>query len=87
MVCANGDFADDYHIISSEVNTEMLRRLVYATLGEQTFPTDVEFKVFNNYTLSITSTQAISIFIASLTVLPALTLIVGFVVIFRRRRK
>ena len=87
MVCAGGDFADDYHIISSSVNTEMLRRLVYATLGEQAFPTDVEFKVFNNYTLAITQTQAIAIFVASLTILPALTLIVGFVVIFRRKRK
>lgn len=87
MVCAGGDFADDYHIISSSVNTEMLRRLVYATLGEQAFPTDVEFKVFNNYKLAITQTQAIAIFVASLTILPALTLIVGFVVIFRRKRK
>ncbi len=87
MVCAGGDFADDQHIISSTVNTEILRRLVYATLGDQIFPTDVDFKVFNNYTLNITQTQSISIFVASLTILPALTLIVGFVVIFRRKRK
>lgn len=87
MVCAGGDFADDDHIVNCSANTEILRSLIRATTTQQIYPTDVEFKVFNNYDLDINSTEAISVFVVSMTVIPAICLIIGFIVIFRRKRR
>ncbi|MBQ8545681.1 MAG: Gldg family protein [Clostridia bacterium] len=87
MVCAGGDFADDDHIVNCSVNTQILRSLIRATTSQQIYPTDVEFKVFNSYDLDINSSESISIFVSSMTILPAISLIIGFIVIFRRKRR
>ena len=87
MVCASGDFADDSHILSSPANTQILRSLVRSTTSSQIYPTDVNFKVFNDYSLNITYTESFVIFFACLTVLPVLSLATGLVIIIRRKRR
>ena len=87
MICASGDFADDSHILRSAANTQILRSLIRSTLGAQTYPTDVEFKVFNNYDLNITSTEKVAVFAVCISVLPLIALATGAVIIIRRRHR
>ena len=87
MICASGDFADDSHILRSSANTQILRSLIRSTTTAQTYPTDVEFKVFNNYDLNITSTEKVVAFAICIAVLPVLALVTGAVIIIRRRHR
>ncbi len=87
VVCASGDFADDSHIISAPTNTKILRSLVRSTTTKQIYPTDVEFKVFNNYDLDITTSESVAVLFVTMTLIPAIALITGFIVIFRRKRR
>lgn len=87
MICSSGDFADDSHILRSSANTQILRSLIRSTTTAQTYPTDVEFKVFNNYDLNITSTEKVVAFAICIAVLPVLALVTGAVIIIRRRHR
>lgn len=88
LVCASGSFVNDNHLVATtNSNQDFVRHLVAATTRSQIYSTNVEFKVFNNYDLTITSNQQTTVLVISMTVLPAISLIVGFVVIYRRKRR
>ncbi len=88
LVCSSGSFASDSNIIApTNSNDSFMRYLVAATTSEQIYATDVEFKVFNNYDLTITSNQAIIVLVLSMTILPIASIITGFIVIRRRKQR
>lgn len=88
LVSANGSFVNDSHLVSTtNSNAKFIRTLIAATTSDQIYATDVEFKVFNNYDLSITNNQQIIVLVLSMTVLPIIIGVVGFVVIYRRKRR
>ena len=88
LVCTSGSFVDDSHIIDTQnSNQKVMRALIAATSRAQIFSSNVEFKVFNSYALTITTGEATTIFILSMTLLPLAAIIIGFVVIYRRKRR
>ena len=88
LVCTTGSFIDDSHLIATtNSNQSFIRHIIAATTGEEIFSTNVDFKVFNDYSLTITRKEAVTVFITSITVLPILISVIGFVVIFRRKRR
>ena len=88
LVCTSGSFVDDIHIIDTQnSNQKVMRALIAATSRAQIFSSNVEFKVFNSYALTITTGEATTIFILSMTLLPLAAIIIGFVVIYRRKRR
>jgi hypothetical protein len=72
---------------SGNTNSKILRSLITATTGVQTYSTNINFKVFNNYALDIPKNTATVFMVLSLVLLPLITGVVGFVVIFRRKRR
>lgn len=88
LVCTSGNFVNDATLVSTQnSNQKIIRSIFAATSRAQIFSTNVEFKVFNDYSLTVTSGQATTIFILSMTVLPIISLAVGFIVIYRRKRR
>ncbi len=87
MVASSGFATQLSNEGSANTNTKIIRSLITATTGVQTYSTSIEFKMFNDYALDISASQALTFMILSVTVLPILVLVVGFVIIFRRKRR
>ena len=87
MVSSSGftDMLTD--VTSANVNTRVIRSLIHATTGVQTYSTNLEFKVFNSYSLDITPRESTTFFIISLTVLPIIIGVTGLIIIIRRKRR
>ena len=87
MVSSSGftDMLTD--VTSANVNTKVIRSLIHATTGVQTYSTNLEFKVFNSYSLDITPRESTTFFIISLTVLPIIIGVTGLIIIIRRKRR
>ncbi len=88
LVVASGGFSDQLlSELNINTNSRMLRSLLPTLTSIEIHAIDIEFKVFNNYALDITPTQATTFMILSVVVLPLIACGVGFVVIFRRKRR
>lgn len=72
---------------SANTNTNLMRALIRPMTGVQIYSTSIDMKVFNSYTLDITGNQAITFFIISIFVLPAICAGVGAFIIIRRKRR
>ena len=88
LVCTSGSFVDNDHIVDTRnSNEKIVTALIAATTDAQIYSTNVEFKTFNDYSLTITGSQKITVLVLSMTVIPLISLIAGFVVIYRRKRR
>ena len=88
LVCTSGSFvSDDFMVATTNSNQTVIRALFAAVSGAQIYSTNVDFKVFNDYSLAVTTTQSVTILVILMTVLPLASLITGFVVIYRRKRR
>ena len=87
VVSASSEFASDAYMTNSMYpNEDILMGLIHST-AQVTVPVDLDFKTFANYKLDITSSQATGVFIALVTILPLITVVVGVVVIVRRKHR
>ena len=88
LVVASGGFSDGL-LTETNINTnsKVLRALFPTVTQVNIYATDIDFKVFNNYALDISGAQQITFLIISIVVLPLIAGAVGFVVIFRRKRR
>lgn len=87
VVATSGFTSHLTSVESGNTNSKILRSLITATTGVQTYSTNINFKVFNNYALDIPKNTATVFMVLSLVLLPLITSVVGFVVIFRRKRR
>lgn len=87
VVCPSAEFASDAYLTSGAYpNSNMILSLIHSTTAYQT-PVNVNIKAFENYNLDITDAQARSAMICLVTILPALTVACGLVVVIRRKRR
>ena len=88
LVCTSGSFvSDDFMVATTNSNQTIIRALFAAVSGAQIYSTNVDFKVFNDYSLSVTTTESIVTLVVLMALLPLASLITGFVVIYRRKRR
>ena len=87
VVSASGYTSQLTSVESGNTNSKILRSLITATTGVQTYSTNINFKVFNDYALDISRGTATTFMVLSLVLLPLTVAVLGFVVIFRRKRR
>lgn len=87
LVCPSSDFAsNEYLSTTTAPNKNMILSLIQSTSSVQT-PVNLDYKTFMSYELEITDRQAQSATILLATILPALIVISGVVVIVRRKHR
>ena len=87
LVCSSG-FTSQLTTASGAIaNSKIMRSLIAATTPVQIYSTNIEFKIFNDYALDISVGQASTFLILSVLVMPLIIGAVGFVIIFRRKRR
>ena len=87
LVCSSGFTSQLTSANGGVANSKIMRSLINSTTAVQIYSTNIEFKVFNDYALDITPRQATTFLIFSVLVIPVIVGAVGFVVIFRRKRR
>lgn len=87
VVCPSSGFASNELLTSTaSPNRNMILSLIQSTSNVQT-PVNLDFKAFMSYELDITDSQAQTATILLATILPALIVIGGVVVIVRRKHR
>lgn len=87
VVAPNTSFAgDDYMSNVIYPNEDIVMALIHSTTAVNV-PVDLDFKTFANYQLDITSSQASTVFICLVTIMPALVVAIGIFVIVRRKHR
>ena len=87
VVCPSSEFASTAYLgESSYPNRKMIMSLIQATSTMQT-PVNIDYKTFMDYDLDITDRQAQTATALLATVIPALAIICGVVIIVRRKNR
>lgn len=87
LVCPSSDFASNEYLSSTSApNKNMILSLIQSTSSVQT-PVNLEYKTFMTYELDITDRQAQSATILLATVVPALVVLCGVVIMVRRKHR
>lgn len=87
MVCPSVEFVSDEYLSNSMyANEDILLALIHSTTAAKV-PVDLDFKEFANYQLDISSSQATTVFVCLITILPALAIGTGVVIIVRRKHR
>jgi len=87
MVCPSINFASDEYLSNSMyANEDILLALIHSTTSANV-PVDLDFKEFANYQLDISSSQATTVFVCLITILPILVIGTGIVIIVRRKHR
>lgn len=87
VVCASGSFVDDKYMTNSMYpNEEIMLSLIHSTTAADV-PVNLDFKTFENYQLDISSSQASTVFVCLVTIMPLLTVAIGVVITVRRKNR
>jgi hypothetical protein len=87
VVCPSSDFASNEYLTSTSApNKNMILSLIQSTSSVQT-PVNLEYKTFMTYELDITDRQAQSATVLLATIVPALVVLCGVVIMVRRKHK
>lgn len=87
VVCPSAEFVSDTYLSNTMyANSDVMLGLVHSTTAANV-PVDLDFKEFANYQLDISSSQATTVFICLVTIMPLIAVAVGIVVIVRRKRR
>ena len=87
MVCPSVNFVSDEYLSNSMyANEDILLALIHSTTSAKV-PVDLDFKEFANYQLDISSSQATTVFICLITIMPVLVIGTGVVIIVRRKHR
>lgn len=87
MVCPSVEFVSDEYLSNSMyTNEDIMFALIHATTAAKV-PVDLDFKEFANYQLDISSSQASAVFVCLITIMPALVIGTGIVIIVRRKHR
>lgn len=87
VVCPSASFIDDSFLVETKYpNEEIMYSLIHSTTAVNV-PVNLDFKTFQNYDLDISAAQQRTLFICLLTILPAITIGVGMVILVRRKNK
>ena len=88
LCAATADFANEKYINTNAYANKDILYSAFKLMGRDFIPADIEFKVLESYEIeNMTTAQANAWTVALITVLPALILITGAVVVIRRRFK
>ncbi len=87
LAAGTSSFADDKYVGSSSYGNRDLIFNIMKNFGKKTVPVDIDFKVFDDTMLDITTSQAKGWTIVLTAVIPTAVLACGLVVFIRRRRK
>ena len=85
LACGTNQFVSDKYIGNGAYGNAEILFSAMKTMGRVTVPNGIEFKIFDNNELSITSSEAYAWTVALTTVLPVVTIITGAAVYLRRR--
>jgi len=87
VVCPSAEFVSDEYLSNTMyANTDVLLGLIHSTTAANV-PVDLDFKEFANYQLDISTAQSTTVFICLVTILPAIAVATGIVIIVRRKRR
>ena len=87
VVCPSAEFASDAYLSNSMyANADVMLGLIHSTTAANV-PVDLDFKEFANYQLDISTSQATSVFVCLVTILPAIAVATGIFIIVRRKRR
>ena len=85
LACGTNQFVSDKYIGNAAYGNAEILFSAMKTMGRVTVPNGIEFKIFDNNELSITSSEAYAWTVALTTVLPVVTIITGAAVYLWRR--
>ena len=87
VVCPSAEFANDTYLSNTMyANSDIMLGLIHSTTAANV-PVDLDFKEFANYQLDISTSQATTVFVCLVTILPAIAVVTGIVIIVRRKRR
>lgn len=87
LVCpSTGFISDEYLSNTMYPNDSIMLALIHSTTAS-TVPVDLDFKTFANYQLDISAAQQSTVFICLITIMPLLAIVIGIVVIVRRKHR
>ena len=85
LACGTTDFVSDKYIGSSTYGNVDILYSAMKTMGKITVPNGIEFKIFDNNELNISTSEAYAWTVILSALLPVVTIITGVVVYIRRR--
>lgn len=86
LACGTTDFVSDKYIGSSTYGNVDILYSAMKTMGKITVPNGIEFKIFDNNELNISTSEAYAWTVVLSALLPVVTIVTGIVVYIRRRR-
>lgn len=87
VVCPSAEFVSDLYLSNTMyANSDVMLGLIHSTTAANV-PVDLDFKEFSNYQLDISTSQATTVFVCLVTILPAIAVATGVVIIVRRKRR
>ena len=87
VVAPSSEFVSDKYLANTMyANNDVLLGLIHSTTAANV-PVDLDFKEFANYQLDISTSQATTVFVCLVTIMPLIAVGVGIVVIVRRKRR
>ena len=86
LACGTTDFVSDKYIGSSTYGNVDILYSAMKTMGKITVPNGIEFKIFDNNELNISTSEAYAWTVILSALLPVVTIVTGIVVYIRRRR-
>ena len=86
LACGTTDFVSDKYIGSSTYGNVDILYSAMKTMGKITVPNGIEFKIFDNNELNISTSEAYAWTVILSALLPGVTIVTGIVVYIRRRR-
>ncbi len=87
VVCPSAEFVSDKYLSNTMyANSDVMLGLIHSTTAANV-PVDFDFKEFANFQLDISTSQATTVFVCLVTILPAIAIGTGIVIIVRRKRR
>ncbi|MBO5262097.1 MAG: Gldg family protein [Clostridia bacterium] len=88
VFCPSASFVSDEYLADEglHANRKVLLALIHSTTSAQV-PVDLDFKPFADYRISISSSQATTVFVCLVTILPVLVIGAGMFIIIRRKHR
>lgn len=86
IVGTGGFVSDEYMQSHMYPNESMIMALIHSTTAANV-PVNLDFKTFESYALDISESEARSVFVTLITVMPLITIAIGVFVIVRRKNR
>ena len=87
VVSPSAEFVSDEYLSNTMyANSDVLFGLIHSTTAANV-PVDLDFKEFANYQLDISTSQATTVFVCLVTIMPIIAIATGIVIIVRRKRR